>query len=161
MNWILSARESIGVKGKDKGRIVSLGILISTTFLIVNSISRLFFGGVFSGFSFSLVYGFIQQTMVGFGEETIWRGYIQTRLVAHSGTVKGLIVTSVLFAVLFHFPKSYYESSGVLLEALASASIRLFSGLLFGYTMLRSQNIVPSSIFHLFWNWSGLLWKSS
>jgi len=32
-------------------------------------------------------------------------------------------------------------------------------GLLFGYIRLKGKNIIPSSIFHLFHNWSTLLWQ--
>jgi len=111
--------ESIGVKGNGIGRMVVLGLSLSLLWLIGNVLVR----GGFSGFSLSLIYDFILGIIVGFVEETIWRGYIQTRLVAYSGTVKGLIVTTVLFAFLWHFPRFYFESSGVLLEALASSSM--------------------------------------
>jgi membrane protease YdiL (CAAX protease family) len=68
----------------------------------------------------------------------------------------------VLFAILWHFPVAYYvETSGVILEALAYAMMRVVPGLLFGYLMLKGQNIIPSSIFHLFWNWNTLLWQLS
>jgi membrane protease YdiL (CAAX protease family) len=97
--------------------------------------------------------------MVGFSEEILWRGYIQTRLIAYGGTIKGLVVTSLLFAVLWHFPVAYYvETSGVVLEALALALTRFPIGLLLGYTMVKSQNIIPSSIIHLFNNWGAVLW---
>jgi membrane protease YdiL (CAAX protease family) len=145
--------ESIGVNGKDKGRMVVLGLTLSVILFIVQGLVS--GGRGFTGFSPSLAYGFIFFVMVGFSEELIWRGYIQTRLIAYGGTLKGYLVTSLLFA-LWHFPLYYY---GVALEALAHVLIVLFPSLLFGYVMLRAQNIIPCSIFHLFLDWNILFWQ--
>ncbi len=151
-------RGSIGITGKDRGRMLALGFILSAIFITVAGFLAPSLGGGFKGFSLSLAYGFIGYVIVGFSEEIVWRGYIQTRLIAYSGILKGLVTTSLLFALL-HFPTRYYQFSGVALEALASALLVLPFGLLFGYIMLRTQNIIPSSIFHLFFDWMALLWQ--
>jgi membrane protease YdiL (CAAX protease family) len=154
--------ESIGITGKDKERMLALGFAMSAIFLTISGLLAPSFGGGFAGFSPSLAYGLILYAIVGFTEETVWRGYVQTRLTAHFGKLTGLVITSLLFAVLWHFPVAYYvETSGVVLEALAWAITRVFPGLLFGYIMAKSQNIIPSSIFHFFWNYGILLWQLS
>jgi membrane protease YdiL (CAAX protease family) len=154
--------ESIGITGKNKGRMFALGFAISAIFVTISGLLAPSLGGAFTGFSPSLAYGFVLFTIVGFSEETVWRGYVQTRLTAYSGKLRGLVIASVLFAILWHFPVAYYvETSGVILEALAYAMMRVVPGLLFGYLMLKGQNIIPSSIFHLFWNWNTLLWQLS
>jgi len=149
---------SIGINMKNKGRMLALGFILSVIFLAVSGFGAPSLGGGFAGFSSSLAYGFIAYAIVGFSEEAIFRGYIQTKLVAYGGPLKGLIVASFLFA-FWHFPVVYFQFSGVILEALAGTLMRLAPSLLDGYMMLRSQNIIPSSIFHLFYDWSLLLWQ--
>lgn len=149
---------SSGINGKDKWRMLALGIILSAILMIVEGFLASSMDGGFAGFSPSQVYGFTVYAIVGFSEEIVYRGYIQTRLVAFSGKLKGLVATSLIFA-LWHFPVRYFQFSGVALEALASALLIFPSGLLLGYIMLRSQNIVPSSVFHLFANWSALFWR--
>ena len=154
--------ESIGVTGKDRGRMLALGLAISAIFVTISGLLAPSLGQGFVGFSPSLAYGLVLFAINGFSEEVVWRGYVQTRLTAYSGKLAGLVVASLLFAVLWHFPVAYYvETSGVVLEALAWATLRVVPGLLFGYLMSKSQNIIPSSVFHFFWNWNLLLWQQS
>jgi len=129
--------ESIGINGKDKGRMLVLGLTLSAISLTVLGFPAPSVGGGFAGFSISLVFGLVYHAVVGFSEEIVWRGYIQTRMIAHSGTLEGLVATSLLFAT-WHFPMSYFQFSGVVLEALASALTSFPPGLLFGCIMLRS-----------------------
>ena len=149
---------SIGISGENKGRMLALGLIPSVVYVTVAGFVAPSLGGGFNGLSSSLVYGLIVYTLVGFSEEIVWRGYVQTRLIALSGTSKGLVTTAMLFA-LFHFPTRFYLYSGVALEGLVSAILLFPVSLLFGYMMLRSQNIIPSSIFHLLVNWSTLFWQ--
>ena len=153
--------ENIGISKTNLGRMLTFGLSLGSIYLFVaGSVNSLLLGMRFIGFSPTFFYGFVLFSIVGFGEETIWRGYIQTRLVARIGKPKGLLVTSLLFAILWHFPVSYYtQASGNVLGALAYASLRFFPGLLLGYVMIRSQNILPSSILHLFYDWSTILWR--
>lgn len=151
---------SIGIARKEMVKMLSLGLVLSAIYLAIIGLLASSFGGGFAGFSPELVYGLILYAMVGFSEEIFWRGYIQTRMTAYGGKVKGLLVTSLLFAVLWHFPSEFYMQSGAVLDALVSTLTRFAPSLLFGYLMLKSQNVLPSSIFHLFWDWGGaLLWR--
>lgn len=149
---------SIGINRKDRGRMLALGFILSVVYLTVSGFLAPYFGGGFKGFSSSLAYGLVGYAIVGFGDEIVWRGYIQTRLVAYSGALEGLVATSLLRA-LWHFPARYHQFSGIALEALAGVLLFFPVSLLLGYIMLRGQNIIPSSIFHLFWNWNVLLWQ--
>lgn len=150
---------SIGISRKDTGKMLFLGFALSAILLAIYGLLTTSLGGGFVGFSLFLAYDLILDIIVGFSEETFWRGYIQTRLIAYCGTNKGLVVTSLLFAVLWHFPIAYYvETSGVMLEALAWTLLRFPIGLFLGYIMVKSQNIVPSSIVHIFINWNLVLW---
>ena len=147
---------SIGISGEGKWRMFALGFTFSAIYITITGLLAPSIGLEFMGFSTSQAYGLIFFAVVGFSEETIWRGYIQTRLIAYAGTLKGYVIASLLFA-LWHFPIYYH---GAALETLANTLIVLAPSLLMGYIMLRSQNIIPSSIFHLFWNWNNmLLWQ--
>jgi len=148
---------SIGITRANLGRMLALGLSSGVIYVLVSGALSSF---QFTGLSYSLFYGLVLLTIVGFVEEIIWRGYIQTRLVSRVGRLKGLLFTSLMFALLWHFPVAYYtQASQNVLGALLYASERFFPGLLLGYIMIRSQNIIPSSIFHALYDWSTLLWK--
>lgn len=151
---------SIGINEKESRRMITMGITLGAVIMIIYGFAAPFLGGSLAELSPSLFFGFVAFAINSSSEEAVFRGYIQTRLTAYWGTFKGLAVTSLLFAV-WHFPVTYFQFSGAVLEALAWASTRLFPGLIMGYIMLRSQSIIPCSIFHLFWNWNLLLWQIS
>lgn len=151
--------ESIGISRIDIGRMLALGLILSAIYLTLAGLLAPSLGGGFAGFSPQLAYGFALFTLVGFSEEILWRGYIQTRLVAHVGRLKGFVITSLLFTVLWHFPGQFFLQSGAVADAFVNTLTVLAPSLLFGYLMLRSQNVLPSSIFHLFWDWNSVLWQ--
>ena len=151
-------RGSIGINRENVGRMLGVGFTLTAVLLAAEGFLAPSLGGGFTGFSTSMAYAFIVYAITGFSEEIVWRGYIQTRLAAYSGTLKGLLATSMLFA-LVHFPVRYYQFSGAPLEALASALLLFPTSLLLGYMMLRCQNIIPSSVFHLFLDWGTILWQ--
>jgi len=151
-------RESIGITRENLGRSLALGFILSTILIIVGGLLGPSLGGGFKGFSASLAYGLIVYAILGYGEEVVFRGYIQTRLTAYSGMTKGWVLASLLFA-LIHFPKYYFMFPGAALDATVHALLQFPTGLLLGYIMLRSQNLNAPSIFHLFLVWSLLLWQ--
>jgi membrane protease YdiL (CAAX protease family) len=157
-------RQKLGTVGIDKndiGRMVAFGLIIGAISFIIWGLLAPYFEGGFTGFSSSLVYALILTTMVGFSEEILFRGYVQTRLSAYGGRIKGLVFTSLLFA-FWHFAADYYHvASGDVLATLAWCSVRVPFSLLFGYIMLKTQNIVPSAIFHLFYDWAIYVWGIS
>ena len=151
---------SLGIEGGNKGRVLTFGLSLGVVYFVVVGLFSSAFGSGFPGFSTSHVWGFLDNIVISLSEETAWRGYIQTRLVAFGGVTRGLLMTSLLFGLL-HFPQRYFLYSGAVVEALASALLVCAAGLLFGYVMLRSQNVFSSSILHLIGNWSALFWGIS
>ncbi len=152
---------TIGINKTDMGKMIALGLILGVIYLVVNSLLASSAGEGFAGFSSSLVFAFIFSLIVGFSEEAVWRGYVQIRLSAYGGSIKGLVATSLIFA-FGHFPTAYYyEATGDLLVSLAWILVRVPVSLLFGYIMLKSQNIIPPFIFHLFIDWSVYLWLIS
>ena len=81
---------------------------------------------------------------------------MQTRLTANSGPAMGIGLAS-LFYVTYNFPLGYFCFSGDIFLAGMYAIWRLSSGLLYGYTFYKSQNIISSSILHSLVVWGGLL----
>ena len=156
LRWSKHAFESIGPNRRDPKKNLALGILSSVVLLSFIGILSPFLGGGFVGFSLPVVYLLMSCIVIGFGEEAVFRGYIQTRLTANRGPVTGIAATT-LFFVVYNFPLGFFCFSGDITLSLLFATWRLSSGLLYGYTFHRSQNFIPSSILHTFLVWGGLL----
>jgi membrane protease YdiL (CAAX protease family) len=135
---------------------LALGTLTSLMLILVLGILSPFLGGGFAGFSGATGYLLLSYVIIGFGEEIVFRGYIQTRLVASSGSAIGIGVSSLCYAA-YNFPLGYFCFSGNILLASVYAAWRLSSGLLYGYTFHKSQNLLSSTIVHIFLVWGGLL----
>ncbi len=146
----------IAVTRKDLRKNLALGMLTSIVLILfLGGLSR-FLGGGFAGFSVATIYLLLSYVIIGFGEEIVFRGYIQTRLVASGGSAIGIGVTSLCYAA-YNFPLGYFCFSGDIPLAMVYAVWRLSSGLLYGYMFHKSQNVLSSSIVHIFLVWGGLL----
>jgi len=159
-----STRQKLGTIGVNKtniGKMAAIGAIPSVIYIAVSGLLAPYAGGGFAGFSSSLTFALFFCIVVGFSEEAVWRGYIQTRLCAYAGSVKGLVASSLIFAFV-HFPTAYYyQAPGDAMASLAWVVFRVPVSLLFGYIMLKTQNIIPSSIFHIFVDWNVYLWQIS
>ena len=86
---------------------------------------------------------FIQQFLLylamGFGEELIFRGYLQTRLVNRFGVVTGILMTSVVFTLL-------HQISYRLSPVLVVSGVLLWSTL--GMLFYLSKSLYLVSLFH-------------
>jgi len=129
-----------------------LGTLVGFVFLIgAGKIS-----GLPAIFSVSGVAATLQFTIVGFAEETLFRGYVQTRWVAALGWWPGLLLASTVMS-LFHVPillmAEMLTPARVLVETLQMMPVSL----LLGYAMHKSGNIVAPATIHLWLNMSEVL----
>jgi membrane protease YdiL (CAAX protease family) len=137
---------------------LALGLLMSLMLILFLGVLSPFLGGGFAGFSVATGYLFLSYVIIGFGEEIVFRGYIQTRLVAYSGSAIGVGVTSLCYAA-YNFPLGYFCFSGNIGLAGVYAVWRFSSGLLYGYTFHKSQSVLSSTIVHIFLVWGGLLFS--
>ncbi len=137
---------------------LALGLLMSLMLILFLGVLSPFLGGGFAGFSVATGYLFLSYVIIGFGEEIVFRGYIQTRLVAYSGSAIGIGVTSLCYAA-YNFPLGYFCFSGNIALAAVYAVWRFSSGLLYGYTFHKSQSVLSSTIVHIFLVWGGLLFS--
>ncbi len=148
--------KSIAIAGTDFKKNLVLGALTSIILILFFAILGPFLGGHFAGFSVATGYLLLSYIILGFAEEIIFRGYIQTRLVANSGALAGVGVTTFLYAI-YNFPSGYFCYSGNIQLTAIYALWRVSTGLVYGYTFYRTQNIFSSTIVHIFLVWGGLL----
>lgn len=83
-------------------------------------------------------------------EELYFRKYIQGGLTKNYKPYQAILVSSILFAVI-HIPfvSLFYEFSDF---SLHHAFITMFGGIISGILFYQSKSIIPSILFHLFWN---------
>jgi membrane protease YdiL (CAAX protease family) len=79
------------------------------------------------------------------GHEFIYRGYLQTRLMAWAGEVTGLLLSALVYA-LFHLPRflGVYNALTILVQMIGLFVL----GLVLGEIRRRSGSIIPSAFFH-------------
>lgn len=100
---------------------------------------------------------FIYYLFVGFGEEFMYRGYFQTRICCYIGKWKGWILCSITMA-LIHIPNNYLLCNQDLYWAFMNSLHLLPMSLLFGYIMMKTENLTAPAIFHTFANWATILY---
>jgi len=103
----------------------------------------------------SSLWALVYYAVVGFCEEFMFRGYLQTRLMGWIGIWKGWILTSI-FMALIHIPQRM--ATGLSLqEAITSAALLIPISLMLGYILIKTENILAPGIYHTFANWVGVL----
>ncbi|NWF86431.1 CPBP family intramembrane metalloprotease, partial [Candidatus Bathyarchaeota archaeon] len=93
---------------------------------------------------------------VGFGEELLFRGFLQLRCSVWLGEIKGLIVASVIMAFA-HLPQKIFVMGTSSLQAVISATFLIPVSLLMGFFMLRTQNVFGPAILHTAMDLSNVL----
>ncbi len=83
---------------------------------------------------------------VGFWEELIYRGYIQTRLEESWG-FKGVLVASFLFGTA-HIPSVVFQANYGVTGAAWRVAQTTLSGLMFGYIYMATKSVLLCSVFH-------------
>lgn len=145
--------ESVGFTKKNWLLSVSVGLILSALWLGVSTTPERFLS---RGFTSNAFYGLLYFLAVGLGEELLFRGYLQLRCVAWLGQTKGLIVASVIMAYI-HLPQRLFVIGMNPGEAVVSATFLIPVALMLGFLMLRTQNLLGSTILHIILNWTNLL----
>ena len=141
--------ETVGITKKNVRLSVGVGIVLSILVIILSTTPEQLQGNFFSGNTF---YAFIYYLAVGFGEELLFRGFLQLRCSFWLGEIRGLILASTIMA-LIHLPQRVFAVGLDPLRALISALSLMPFSLLMGFLMLRTQNILGPSILHTVTNW--------
>jgi membrane protease YdiL (CAAX protease family) len=88
----------------------------------------------------------------GLAVEFVFRGFIQLRLVAWLGPIWGWIAASGLYAV-GQIPQKLIVEHNTLPELGVSLALLFAFGLLLGWIMRKSGNVLAPGIYHAFHNW--------
>jgi membrane protease YdiL (CAAX protease family) len=143
------ALETVGITKKNAWFSVGLGVVLAlglSVFVtpIIRDLSKVFTSSAFYGFFYFLA--------VGFGEELLFRGYLQTRCISWLGGLRGLVLASVIMA-LVHLPQRIFAVGLDSLQALASAVSLIPISLTLGYLMLRAKNTLGPAVMHTILDW--------
>lgn len=101
----------------------------------------------------AMTYLFVYCLIIGFGEEFLYRGYLQTRLASVDGKIKGWILTSIIFSFMHFFQFTIVSKFGIL-EASMQCIYLLPISLVFGYIFMKTKNLIPVAILHTFVDWT-------
>lgn len=94
--------------------------------------------------------------IVGLVEEFIFRGFIQLRLMSWLGKNWGWVITSALFS-FWHVPQMLLIDRANLLDMGLNLAILFAFGLLLGWIMNKSGNVLGPGIYHGVHNWLQVL----
>lgn len=153
MRWRREPWASAGVSRHNLG-----GSLVIGALLALLSIASIFFGSehssgqVIDHLGSRHLWALLQYTVVGFGEEFVFRGYLQIRLVAWLRRWPGWVLASVLMA-LAHFVQRLTVAGMSPLDALSSSASLIPISLFLGYVMLRTENVIAPGLAHTFADW--------
>ena len=142
---------SIGILRINFVKSICLGMISGMTFFLLiylfeqkNNIN------IYSTKNFKI---FLEYFIIAICEEILFRGYLQNKLVKYLGSKKGIIITAMIFSV-FHFPQRILVEGLRYQEAILGIIALLPVSFMFGYIMYKTQNIMATSIFHTFINYT-------
>jgi len=145
--------ETVGLTRKNMRVSLEIGFILSLliTFLSVTPerLQEKFF-------SYNTLYAFIYFLAVGFGEELLFRGFLQLRCSTWLGEIKGWILASTIMAFV-HIPQRIFVMGFNPLQALVSSIILIPFSLLMGFILLKTRSILGPMVIHTITNWINVL----
>jgi membrane protease YdiL (CAAX protease family) len=139
----------VGLTKKNPGFSIGLGLLLGVVFAVIQISASGITGNLTAE---NVAFGFIYFLAVGFMEELLMRGYLQTRCVSWLGASKNLIVASVIMA-FYHLPHRMFAVGFDPLQAVISAVELLPISFAFGFLMLRTKNVLGPPLMHTLVDW--------
>jgi membrane protease YdiL (CAAX protease family) len=89
---------------------------------------------------------------VGFSEEIVWRGYLQTRLIDWIGTRNGIVLATAIFT-LSHVPQRLLAGAGGM-DLVVQLVVLAILGGAFGVMQASTKNVILPGIVHTAIDWS-------
>ena len=125
--------------------------------------------GEWQALLFRYTVGYVVATFVGpfvwaLGEETGWRGFLQSKLVGSVGARAGVLLTGLAWAVwhyIFIFWGGYYEGGSLWLNTGLFTLTVVPMAVVIGWVRLRSASLWPVVIFHAASNATWQVWNYS
>lgn len=143
---------SIGIRKSNISKSIIIGILLGIIyFILINKTFKI--NKVIEVMSTESFETFINFFIVGFSEEVIFRGYLQTRLSSWIGIKKGYLLTVIIFS-FYHLPNRMIIGEMSFYGALVNCVALIPISLTFGYIMIKTKNVIAGSIFHTFVDWT-------
>lgn len=93
------------------------------------------------------IYNLMYFLIVGIGEEILWRGYAQNRLIYKFGKLRGLLLTALIFSVI-HIPQRIIVLGLDLKGVIMSIFFIMPISITLGYIAYKTKDIITSSILH-------------
>ena len=149
--------KSVGLSRKNLDQLILLGCILSIIYIICNfTIDNVSVGyyteNINSKIIFSGIVLFGYCLIISFCEEFIYRGYVQTRLMALLGINIGWILASMIF-VFMHIPFNMIVYKMKFMVALQNCIFKIPMGFILGYVYKKTNNLIPSIILHTTNNW--------
>jgi membrane protease YdiL (CAAX protease family) len=141
--------ETVGITKKNAWFSIGLSIVLALGLVVF--ITPIMSDGS-KVFTSSALYGFIYFLAVGFGEELLFRGYLQTRCVSWLGAMRGLVLASLIMAFM-HLPQRLFGAGLDPAQAIASAVSVIPYSLAAGFLMLRTKNTLGPAVMHTILDW--------
>jgi len=145
--------ETLGVARKNLRLSLGIGLVLSLLLVILSTTPERFLDRFVSS---NTLYAFIYYLAVGFGEELMFRGFLQLRCSAWLGEIRGFILASAIMA-LIHLPQRIFAVGLEPLQALASSMSLMPFSLLLGFFLLRTQNVLGPAALHTITDWISVL----
>lgn len=122
--------------------VICVIILFGTGFGIISfqSFGTDIYGG--NQIATSLLMGIITFLLVGFGEETVYRAYIQNHVVDMVGNRYGIVISALIFMVVHLFT---YAKLLDLIDV-------FLGGMILGYIYILTKSIYLPAIYHFMWD---------
>lgn len=139
--------DSVGLTRVNLGRSVAVGIALAALWLLVSGTLH-----QLRGLRPEHASVLVAATAVGFSEEIVWRGYVQSWLIRWIGMRNGVVLAATVFA-LFHIPQRVLVGVGGA-ELVVQLLILWILGAVFGVLQAATRNVVLPGIVHTAIDWS-------
>ena len=138
---------SLGITRNNIFKSIFIGLVSYTLFLVFIVIMKHQLKYIFLPDSSFSIWAIINCLFTAFGEEVLFRGYVQYRLTEWLGDKKGLIIAALIFSCSHIFQRMMIINLSII-NAVISSILLFPAGLFLGYLFLKCKNIAASTIFH-------------
>lgn len=97
------------------------------------------------------IWNLLNALFTALGEEFLFRGYIQNRLMKWLGYKKGLIITTLIFVCSHTAQRMIINNMGIT-DVIVSLVWIFPTSLFYGYLFLKCKNVTAPTIFHTLYN---------